>query len=157
MLPASLALLQRSRTDPRLMSQALGYLQRALETGIDPDYVARDPDLSALRTRLDSARFSDRHVPPLGERSHGADWHPEQGRISHTTGRDTFGRAIDGDHDGQPGGDFTANLSKGKVTMLLATQAKAAPRTTGAAVDMVLQEASFAASPQLRRRRALGR
>ena len=38
------------------MSQALVYLQRAMETGIDPDLVARDPDLSALRT---SPRFAE--------------------------------------------------------------------------------------------------
>ena len=50
------ALLLRSKADPRLMSQAFADLQRALETGIDPDHVARDPDLSALR---DSKRFAE--------------------------------------------------------------------------------------------------
>jgi len=70
---------------------------------------------------------------------------------------DICGRPLDGNHDGQPGGDFTASMSKNKVTILSAAQAKAAPRTTAAAVDIVLQEPSFAGSAAIRRRRALGR
>jgi serine/threonine protein kinase/tetratricopeptide (TPR) repeat protein len=50
------SLLQRSRTDARLTSQALGYLQRSLQAGIDPDLAARDPDLAAIRS---SARFAE--------------------------------------------------------------------------------------------------
>ena len=64
--------------------------------------------------------------------------------------------SLDGNHDGQPGGDFVANLSKNKVTILIATSAKAVPRTAAAAVDHLLQESSFAASAAIRRRRHSG-
>jgi len=55
--------------------------------------------------------------------------------------------ATRGNHDGQPGGDYVANLSKGKVTPL------AVPRTTAAAVDAALQHMSVSASSIPRRRR----
>jgi hypothetical protein len=55
---------------------------------------------------------------------------------------DTIRRAIDGNHDGEPGGDFVATLSKNKVTRLATPQARPAARNASAAVDRVLQEAS---------------
>jgi hypothetical protein len=75
---------------------------------------------------------------------------PEQLRITASLLTDSLGRPIDGNHDGQPGGDYVVILSKGKVTPL------AVPRTTAAAVDIVIQEPGLAASAAIRRRRALG-
>ena len=72
---------------------------------------------------------------------------PEQLRITASLLTDSLGRPIDGNHDGQPGGDYVANLSKNKVTPL------AVPRTTAAAVDAALQQMSVTTSPILRRRR----
>jgi hypothetical protein len=61
---------------------------------------------------------------------------PMQLRITASLLADSLGRPIDGNHDGQPGGDYVANLSKGKVTPL------AVPRTTASAVDAALQHMS---------------
>ena len=44
---------------------------------------------------------------------------PQQLRITASLLADSFGRPMDGDGDGQPGGDFTANL-KGKAVTILA-------------------------------------
>ena len=63
---------------------------------------------------------------------------PMQLRITASSLTDTYGRLLDGNHDGQPGGDFVANLSKNKVTILLAAQANAAPRTPAATIDAAL-------------------
>jgi len=71
----------------------------------------------------------------------------QQLRVKSAFLTDAFGRPLDGNHDGQPGGDYVANLSKGKVTPL------AVPRTTAAAVDAALQHMSVSASPIPRRRR----
>ena len=51
----ALSLLTRTRSDGSLCSRALDYLERALETGLAADYLARDPDLDPLR---DSPRFT---------------------------------------------------------------------------------------------------
>lgn len=50
------SLLQQSRNDPRLASQALDFLRRSIQAGIDPNFAARDPDLSAIRS---SSRFAE--------------------------------------------------------------------------------------------------
>jgi hypothetical protein len=66
---------------------------------------------------------------------------------------DSFGRPIDGNHDGQPGGDFSANLSKNKVTILAVPQAQAVSSRTAAAVDAVLRDMGVPAKPVARWRR----
>ncbi len=75
----------------------------------------------------------------------------QQLRVKSAFLTDTYGRPIDGNHVGQAGGDYVANLSKNKVTPL------AVPRTMAAAVGILLQDRSFATSAAIRRRRALGR
>jgi tetratricopeptide (TPR) repeat protein len=45
----ALSLLNRTKSDVRLTSKALDYLQRALEAGIPPSYPVRDPDLEPLK------------------------------------------------------------------------------------------------------------
>jgi serine/threonine protein kinase/tetratricopeptide (TPR) repeat protein len=45
----TLSLLSAARRDDRLAARALDYLQRALESGLPPDYPAGDPDLEGLR------------------------------------------------------------------------------------------------------------
>jgi hypothetical protein len=79
----------------------------------------------------------------------------QQLRVKSAFLTDSFGRPIDGNHDGQPGGDFVANLSKNKVTMLTTpqTQALAVSARTAAAVDAALREMSVTASSVPRRRR----
>ncbi len=71
----------------------------------------------------------------------------QQLRVKSAFLTDAFGRPIDGNHDGQPGGDYVANLSKGKVTPL------AVSGTTAAAVDAAMEQMSVTASPIPRRRR----
>ena len=61
---------------------------------------------------------------------------PMQLRITASLLTDSLGRPIDGNHDGQPSGDYVATLSKNKVPPL------AVPRTTAAAVDAALQQMS---------------
>jgi hypothetical protein len=55
---------------------------------------------------------------------------PMQVRVTASLLTDGFGRALDGNHDGQPGGDFSANLGKGGVRVL---GAGASPAFTAAA------------------------
>jgi VCBS repeat-containing protein len=49
---------------------------------------------------------------------------PMQLRVTASLLTDSFGRALDGNHDGQPGGDFAANLGKGGVRILAMSPAK---------------------------------
>jgi hypothetical protein len=74
---------------------------------------------------------------------------PMQLRITAASLTDTNGRMIDGNHDGPPGGDFAANLSKNKVTILLAAPAKTVIRTPAAAVDAALGDMRFKSGPRL--------
>ena len=73
---------------------------------------------------------------------------PEQLRITAADLTDAFGRPLDGDDNGQPGGDFVAILSKKGVTV-----ASAADRVTTSAVDLVLREESLVANALLLKRR----
>ena len=63
---------------------------------------------------------------------------PEQLRITASLLTDSLGRPIDGNHDGQPGGDFVANLSKKSVTILSAIQARAMPRRLTTTVNAAI-------------------
>ena len=57
---------------------------------------------------------------------------------------DSFGRPIDGNHDGQPGGDFAANLKGKKVTVLGAPQAQAVTNVSAMALDVLMQDSNSA-------------
>jgi hypothetical protein len=78
---------------------------------------------------------------------------PMQLRITAALLTDLYGRPIDGDYDGQPGGDAVINLGKKSATILIATPMKAAPQTPAAAVDAVLGDMRDRARSALMRRR----
>jgi hypothetical protein len=73
---------------------------------------------------------------------------PDQLRITAADLIDVYGRALDGDDNGQPGGDFLATVSKKGVTI-----SKAVKPVTTTAVDRVLQEKGLVANALLQRRR----
>jgi hypothetical protein len=52
---------------------------------------------------------------------------------------DTYGRQIDGNDDGQPGGDYIATISRGRATVggVPLSRSSATPALVAAAVDAV--------------------
>jgi hypothetical protein len=66
---------------------------------------------------------------------------------------DVYGRALDGNHDGQPGGNFVGTLSKNGVNFVRAAQVTARSRVTTSAMDLALEEEGLVASSLRRRRR----
>jgi hypothetical protein len=67
---------------------------------------------------------------------------PEQLRITGSMLTDSFGRSLDGNHDGQPGGDAVVVVSKSSVRIADRAQAVASPRLSVAAVDHLLSAGS---------------
>jgi hypothetical protein len=63
---------------------------------------------------------------------------------------DPYGRPIDGNHDGQPGGDFTANLTKKGATVLARPASR---RAAVAAVDRAIRDMTVSAAPLRRGRK----
>jgi len=70
--------------------------------------------------------------------------------------QDAEGRLIDGDHNGTPGGNAIAILSKNRVTIDALPLARASGQTAASAVvDAFLERADLAGSIQARRAGAL--
>ncbi len=74
---------------------------------------------------------------------------PEQFKITASSLMDSLGRPIDGNHDGQPGGDFVADLSKKRVTILSAIQARAMPKRLTTTVDAAIHALAVAHHPMV--------
>jgi hypothetical protein len=73
-------------------------------------------------------------------------------RITAALLTDIYGRPIDGNHEGQPGGDFVANIKGKSVTIQSATQAQSVSRLTAMAVDALMLDLGLISHPLLARR-----
>jgi uncharacterized repeat protein (TIGR01451 family) len=65
---------------------------------------------------------------------------PEQLRITAADLTDADGRALDGNGNGQPGGDFVGTLGKKGTNLVVAARTRARDRVTAAAVDVAIGE-----------------
>jgi hypothetical protein len=76
----------------------------------------------------------------------------QQLRVKAALLSDTYGRPIDGNHDGQPGGDLVATIKGKSVTIQNTTQAQAESRLTAMAIDALMLDPALISHPFLARR-----
>jgi hypothetical protein len=128
--------LQFSDTLNPAQAQNLADYQLAM-TGRDKKFGTRDDK----RVALASARYDgSAHTVTLIPKQAFNEMQLQQLTVKSALLRDSLGRLIDGNDDGQPGGDFVATLKGKSVTIAAKAAATAAPaaRLTVEAIDRVL-------------------